>query len=104
MPKLVSISEGHEYQHNATKKIENRIYVARGNSKFAILFKQTSYALFPTALLLIKIAFDLFVTHRRSIYLLIYAYMITTCNNFLCELRRQCIKKAFMNFHLVSGC
>ena len=43
MAELVGISEGCEYKHNATKKIENRIYVSRGNSKFAILFEQTTY-------------------------------------------------------------
>ena len=42
MTKLVGVSEEYEYQHNATKN-ENRIYVTRGNSKFAIIFKQTTY-------------------------------------------------------------
>ena len=42
MAKLVGISERYEYQHNARKKIENRIYVTRGNSKYAILFEQTT--------------------------------------------------------------
>ena len=44
MVELIGISEGYEYQHNA-KKIENRIYVTRGNSKFAIFFEQTTYSL-----------------------------------------------------------
>ena len=42
MVELVGISGGYEYQHSATK-IDNRIYVTRGNSKFAILFEQTTY-------------------------------------------------------------
>ena len=40
MVELDGISEGYEYQHNATK---NRINVTRGNSKFAMLFEQTTY-------------------------------------------------------------
>ena len=43
MAEPVSIYERYEYQDNATKKIENQIYVIRGNSKFAILFEQTTY-------------------------------------------------------------
>ena len=41
MVELVGISEEYEYQRNATK-IGNPIYVNRGNSKFAILFEQTT--------------------------------------------------------------
>ena len=40
MAELVEISEGYKYQHNTTKKIENRIYVTRENSKFAVFLNR----------------------------------------------------------------
>ena len=43
MAELVGISERHEYQYNATKNRKLNIQISRENSKFAILFKQTSY-------------------------------------------------------------
>ena len=42
MAELVGISVGYEYQQRH-KNIDNRIYVTRGNSNFAILFEQTTY-------------------------------------------------------------
>ena len=51
---LVGINEKHEYQHNAIKKSENRMYVTCGNSKFAILFQHTWYILYFFIIFLIR--------------------------------------------------
>ena len=61
LAELVGISEAYEYQHNATK---NRIHVTRGDSKFAILFEQTTYMIRYVD-----------ITHVTQIYMFVFCYI-----------------------------
>ncbi|KAG8336019.1 Exonuclease mut-7 [Homalodisca vitripennis] len=66
MAEIVNTSERHMYQHNATKKIEIRIYVTRENSKFVILFEHTSY-IFTKVIVFLRSCGEIGVREKSSI-------------------------------------